>query len=582
MHPLWRLTQQILPFLIILFLPLLLIDRIVPAEQWLNTHMLYKSNQAYRYPYLMENFLGALRAGIWYPRWLPNLSGGYGNPMFIYYPAGYWYALLPLRLIVGNPLNAFYLFTFLMWVCGAAGMYRLTRLYSSPLAAAFCVVVFLNAAYLWQLLYVRGRHAELLSILLLPWCFYFFERLCEAVEKNAAFRLRAAAWAIAMAAVILVHTITGWWLLVASAALCAWRIAFSPQRHRLTAVLLACGICAIALSSPGWLPPIQLAEEVHGKRFSFAKFGWIGGRSMLLDYLGILPAMTGMAATIYAALAIRGSALRALLPLLMIAALAILFCTTGGGQWLWHHFFPLHHTQFPHRICALTAVFIPWAAAIAAGSAERRVHHPSVPGLVLLVAGIASTAQMLPAKKIRLFDYDAYASEVPNSWEDMTHGHAFDPLAERKRSLPLRLANNIPVLMAACDAGRVNITELPGSSPYHIHARVEITSSGKRKRRRAAPPCIVLNQWYLKGWQVRMNGSPVAIEPRPTSDTPSATLQKNGLIRIVPGGEGVYKLEAWYDGPPDWKLRNILIALALAATAVLIHLSPRIKRTNTT
>src|SRR5262245_38773724 len=34
---------------------------------------------------------GAIRGGSWYPRWLPDLNGGYGYPVFVFYQPGYFY-----------------------------------------------------------------------------------------------------------------------------------------------------------------------------------------------------------------------------------------------------------------------------------------------------------------------------------------------------------------------------------------------------------------------------------------------------------------------------------------------------------
>ena len=65
-----------------------------------------------------------------------------------------------------------------------------------------------------------------------------------------------------------------------------------------------------------------------------------------------------------------------------------------------------------------------------------------------------------------------------------------------------------------------------------------------------------INQIYLPGWKVKINGlyvdDPVLIK----------NLTRSGLMTL-PLGNGYYSIEAWYDGPPWLLLRNMIIGLGI-------------------
>ena len=67
---------------------------------------------------------------------------------------------------------------------------------------------------------------------------------------------------------------------------------------------------------------------------------------------------------------------------------------------------------------------------------------------------------------------------------------------------------------------------------------------------------IRFNQLYFPGWKIKINGLYIADQLLKKYLTPS------GLM-IIPLGKGSYNIEAWYDGPPGFLWRNILIGSAL-------------------
>jgi hypothetical protein len=57
-----------------------------------------------RYAVLVDYFTAAFREGFLYPRWLPELTGGYGYPLFVFYQPGYFFLALPFDLLFDDPM----------------------------------------------------------------------------------------------------------------------------------------------------------------------------------------------------------------------------------------------------------------------------------------------------------------------------------------------------------------------------------------------------------------------------------------------------------------------------------------------
>ena len=78
---------------VILFFAVLPLLPMLRGWYWPATH------DTLRYGILLDHFTAAFREGILYPRWLPELMGGYGYPEFVFYQPGFFYLALPFDLL---------------------------------------------------------------------------------------------------------------------------------------------------------------------------------------------------------------------------------------------------------------------------------------------------------------------------------------------------------------------------------------------------------------------------------------------------------------------------------------------------
>jgi len=159
----------------VLFFFLICLYPVLPSwfdQQVPDTHELY------RYMILADWFYHAITSGICYPRWIPDMNGGFGYPVFVFYQPAYFF----INSLIAYWVEPFFLrqlYTLsLIALIGGFGVYRLARCYVKPFHAIWVVALFQIAPYVHINLYLRGDLSEWMVLELAPWPIYFLIRLC--------------------------------------------------------------------------------------------------------------------------------------------------------------------------------------------------------------------------------------------------------------------------------------------------------------------------------------------------------------------------------------------------------------------
>jgi uncharacterized membrane protein len=100
-----------------------------------------------------------LRQGVWFPRWVPDLFFGFGQPLTLFYAPGFYHLALALHWLVRTDLYGGFQLAGAAIVClAAAGVaLLLRRLTRSTVAACFAAAVFAYSPYPFPMnLYYRG------------------------------------------------------------------------------------------------------------------------------------------------------------------------------------------------------------------------------------------------------------------------------------------------------------------------------------------------------------------------------------------------------------------------------------------
>lgn len=126
--------------------------------------------------YFLFEFDRSIQDGIWYPRWAPDYTFGYGYPMFNIYAPGALYVSEFFHLIGFDFVNATKLtFALALLLAGPAMFGLIKRLTGSSSAAFLSGLAYVYIPYHIIDIYVRAALAESVALIFLPltlWGFY--------------------------------------------------------------------------------------------------------------------------------------------------------------------------------------------------------------------------------------------------------------------------------------------------------------------------------------------------------------------------------------------------------------------------
>jgi hypothetical protein len=144
--------------------------------------------------YFLYEFDRSVQEGILYPRWSPDITFGYGYPLFnIYGPLAFYMGEV-FHLLGLDLLWSIKMVFAVSFVCSGLGMYFFVRRVLGPWAGLVAGLVYVYVPYHISDVYVRGAFAESVALVFFPlvlWSFY------ETVENPRLLALIAAAFSYA-------------------------------------------------------------------------------------------------------------------------------------------------------------------------------------------------------------------------------------------------------------------------------------------------------------------------------------------------------------------------------------------------
>jgi len=237
--------------------------------------------------------------------------------------------------------------------------------------------------------------------------------------------------------------------------------------------------------------------------------------------------------------------------------LILMVLMTSVSEPLWTLLPGMDYIQFPWRILSVIATFqIICIAGVE--RLERRMSGWTVWPLIMVVSLLWYVQEFRPnpdGTHLVSVALDVHREQQHRNFFSYTGSDEFTPLsAQRLRALGPRGERGL--LEGTLDRP---VRESTGSTPYRITGVVPM---GRRSE-------VIINQMYIPGWRVELNGSPVSVQ------TIEGNLASDGRMRLtVPSEETV--IVAYYDGPPWWRLRTALNVLGIALIlAVVIRDSRR-------
>ena len=526
----------------------------LPVAISVATSRLPDGHDALEYFPRLEEFHENLAHGILFPRWAPDLSRGTGQPFFqfnppvIYYLGELWHAAGFDFVTAMNMACVAVVFA------SAAAMFLLGRLYFGDWGGWLAAAAYLYAPYFGVNLYVRSAMAEFAAFPFFALALYGFGSYAKSGRRG-----RLILGAAAYAGVLWSHNAAALLftpLLVGFVAFTAWmEKSWRILRGEVLGLLLGLG-----LGTCVWLPSLAERQYVGLNRLleGYLRYSnhfvylhqllyspWGYGISVAGDQDGMSFAL-GWSHLLLAIAAWIGFVRtgtqkeRPWLRFFTGAAVAVSILMLQDAVWLWDRFPLLEYVEFPWRLLgpatACVALMVAALGPFMASLGRWRTAAFAISLALLIVPNLVHnqpkqyrdidlalwTPQQLAVRGIDVTTASEYVPRWVEVWP------AFD-------TRPVRmLSGEAPV-------------EQTERSPVSSSVRVQAKDSGT-----AEMPIA----WF-PGWEVRVDGEPVATEPaKPT-----------GLIRFtLPAGE--HTVEARLTRTSPRLVGDILSLLSLAALVV--------------
>ena len=576
---------------------------LAPVGALLWHRQLPQAHDFFRNLVLAAFFSDAISEGVWYPRWLPDMNGGYGYPEFVFYPPGYFF-LSQLFALVGMPILRCALTLAVVSLVGGLGAYRLIRCFMPPRPSLFFLLLFQLTPYHFTEIYGLGHLSESMALQLSPWPLYFLCRLARTPGDGRAHRWLGVGLALALTGMGYAHPLTYvLFLPVFVAMACGVGLSIGPRARGVFFRRTSLGILlALTLSSPYWLTVVTMRPYVNSQAalggrldpfrhfLSPVAFFWSGG-----DALSRQLGLSFELGPVHFILALAGVWVGRREPIVLAASViygTLLLLMTRALSPFWS-LYPFYLMQFPWRLLAVSAVF-QLISMLGLARFTRDVARKRV-AIALALVGLtvmwhrdqlvfrAMPRNAMEAPTIQRMISDSFperstfapidvvtpgAGDIRNAMANVRHavpltriatldGSEWMPITALGSPLPRARSESLLEIQT----GSASVVPKEGSSKF----RLDYVVDG------ATTSVLVINQLYLPGWRVLLDGS--AVSEGALRDT----VLSDGRI-AVSIGPGRHRLEAWYDGPPGRRWR-LLAMLAVGGGCVVLLLWPRRKAT---
>jgi hypothetical protein len=474
----------------------------------------------------------AVRHGVLFPRWLPDLGYGFGFPLFNYYAPLSYYLLLGPRLLGFAVPAALQIGYALALITLGLGLYLWARALFGTVAGLVAAFAAVYAPYLLYDALHRGVLAEL-------WGLAFLALGLAALHAHVAQRSRRSfLWlALAYAALILTHNILA---LIGSALLFAYavfllagpRAAEGGQSPiRLAAQPFLPLFLGLVLSAFFWLPAllerdlVQI-EQLYGPANFFYGNNFLAPAGVValpraadpaqvnpsLDFgLGLPQLLLAAAAFVPGAAPASATGARRHRLLLALATLLLLFMALPASSFLWDRLPLLYFVQFPWRFLGPASLLL----AVLAGAGAARLPLPPAGQLgagLLLLAGFA-LPWLFPGDYpagLALEPTGVIRFEAETGWLGTTSAGEYLPVQVETLPAPETL---LPLYEAAAPhylIPRMESSTLPAGAA--ILAADYALTGATIELETPAPFQAGFHWYYFPGWQLTIDGAaqPVA------------------------------------------------------------------------
>lgn len=501
-------------------------------------------------------------------RWVPDLGGLYGYPIFNFYaPLPYYFGeifyVLTHSLIWS--VKIMFIFTF---VGSYIFMFLLARKFWGGKGALISAVFYSFAPYHALNFYVRGAMGEMWGLMLFPAIFWAFTRLAERANL-----LNVLIATLAISALFASHNLSAL-IFLPLAAIWVVLLFLKRRQKKFLYFSLISAILAVTLASFYLLPMVFEKELVHlettvegyfsytehfkglKKLFLERSWGWgasirevPGGERDGLSYQIGWVHLLGWILALISAKALwrkneRSSSTNKWISLVIVfssaAILLSVFMIHPRSEFVWRQIDPLKYLQFPWRFLMLIAFFICFISG-SVTLAELKNTRLWV-GVLIIAVVVLNFSYFRPEKFIQTGDTKLLTGV---SWDKQIKRSIFDYLPIFAKEPPAELATE-----------RYKI--LTGDS--RIYDFREGTNWFNFKADTKSHTIIRLSQYYFPDWKIFVDGIQSPIEYKDNS---------LGLMTLILG-KGTHTISARLYDTPVRTIGNIISLVTFLGILVIL------------
>ena len=483
----------------------------------------------------IEALTGALRAGVIFPRWFPDLMFGYGTPVLNYYSPGFYYPAALVHIAGLDLVSSMRITLSLGFGISAWWMFRLSRLYVSLWPAIASVICFRFFPYRIYDLFIRGAYPEFSAFIWLPliaFCTIQAATVDRKASGGSSFPVQLALAGLGWAGLIVTHNLTA---LMAVFLLGTALTLFTVLQHRMHASFLriignSFAPVAIGMLLTAWyvLPALRELSWVMNGHGLFAGIGishFLAWRE-LVDFdivysynypqdrprlpIYVIPTLMAALAAVSTTQS-RKLRLFTLVTLTLTLGLAWIMTDTSSWLWITGEFF-MDQVQFPWRwqIFAAIGVALLLAASFESLRFTGRTRATVLP-LLSLVISVYFFAYASVGLNYKTSEDAPHRAHWSDTFEDWLGQASISPWGQHL--LPIWSA---APLKEAAKAGRKPWEHLPIPDPISSVAVTPTQASLLQQQYLVTTDQtfrLLFHQFYFPPWRVSVDDVHVDAQP---------------------------------------------------------------------
>jgi hypothetical protein len=499
----------------------------------------------------LAEYTHVLGQGAFPVRWSPDLHGGYGSPIFVFYPPVFLTMAGALALSGMTFAAAAKAALFLLTLAAGLGMYLFARELFGERGGMLAAYLYVLAPYRFIDAFVRNAFAEFTAMSVAPFVFYGITRI---LNGRGSLRGAQAVMALSAALFVLSHNLSVVMYLPVILLYAVVFAAFGGGLKRLGR--LAAPLAVSVLLSAYYVLPvifemkhIQLWRATTGKFYLLFNLVAPGSLVSWTSWYSVTPFSLALAVFSIAAITLRRKEIeRPVLGALAVFAILIACYTalmTPVGTPLWKSAGFLGILQFPWRLLSPATFMLSTlggAILYLAGKTPRLKAARAVEIAAVAAAFLIAWYPFWTAKYVAVYDEALSAESIRINKHSATVTGEYLPVTVRRNVPASPRAEFVEV------AGPGGRAEALRKGPESFAYRVVLSGESS----------VLVNVFYFPGWKLYADGRPADFEVTP-----------QGLMRFtLPAGE--HLVEAGFEDTP---VRSASQALSLAGLLGLLWLS---------